>query len=373
MRLAEGLARQGAAVSVITLRHSPDEPKHEISSTGVNLYRRLNPIKLGPLWGITYRRQVEAALREMQQSWDVVFCSQLYLHSDVAAVVAHELGKHSASLIVNSSAFGDFPKLLKERNGKRILETTAKHSALFVMTQKSTQEALAHGFKPEQLRRFRYMVPTLPQTTTLPSDSREVLYLGRLTAQKNVLGLIRGFERYAAENSKLRLTIVGDGAEKEQVLEAIRSSAVNHRITRYGWTNDPDSFYARARAIVMFSRSEGLSNVMLEGLSHGKPMVITDVSGAREALNPAGDFPPNLQGGNPLQAEGGFLLPVEDEAALAVAFKELENDELVNELGIKARNRIAEEFLEPQCIRVFLDEMNAVWNNSTERSKYLRF
>lgn len=373
MRLAEGLARRGIQVSVLTLKHNPTETEFETSSTGVKIYHQLKPTKLGPLWGITYRWQVAANLRELRDSWDVVFCSQLYLHSDIAAKVAAELGKHSASLIVNSSAFGDFPKLLKERNGARILQTTAKHSALFVMTRQSAQEALQHGFRAEQLRAFRYMVPKLPAVQTTPSASTELLYMGRLTPQKNVLGLIRAFGNYAETNSKLRLVIVGDGVEKSEVLEAIRTSPAVHRITRYGWTDAPDSFYARARAVLMFSRSEGLSNVMLEGLSHGKPLVITDVSGAREALDPQGQLPTPLQQGHSTQGVGGLLVPIEDEAAFADALKKLEDDSLVDALGKEAQQRVVDDFLEARCVDLFLEEINAVCANSTERSAHVRF
>ncbi len=373
MRLAEALARRGFQVSVLTIQHTPNEPPTETSAAGVTIYRTLKPLRLGPLWGFTYRRQLAATLRSLQNTWDVVFCSQLYLHSDVAALVAHERGKTAASLIVNSSAFGDFTKLLKERNGQRILSTTIKHSALFVMTNRSTDEALLHGFQPSQLRRFRYMVPQLPTPTTKPSASNEVLYLGRLTAQKNVLGLIRSFENYATHHRKLKLTIVGDGNEKAAVLKAIQESPANHRIKRYGWTDDPDSFYARARAVVMFSRSEGLSNVMLESLAHGKPLLITDVSGAREALDPEGVLPTVLPPAQPLQARGGYIFPVEDQAALTAAFEHLEDDQQMDFLGQEAQDRIRQDFLEEHCVKLFLEEIESVVSKSKFLSPHLRF
>ena len=62
---------------------------------------------------------------------------------------------------------------------------------------------------------------------------------------------------------------------------------------------------------VMPSLWEGLSLVMLEAMAAGKPMVISDVSGAKEVLNDGTD---------------GLIVPVKDPVAIAEKVNLLIND-----------------------------------------------
>ncbi|MDX1971058.1 MAG: glycosyltransferase [Candidatus Sumerlaeia bacterium] len=369
-RLADALARRGYRVTVLALRFDAAEPREETNAHGVQILRTLEPLALGPLWGITFRRQVSQQMKALAANWDFVLCNQLFLHSDVAAKVAKDQGKHCASVVVNCSTFSDFKTLLEQRGGKSILQRSIRDSSVMVMTRPSVMEAIHHGYQKNAVRAFRYMVPSLSEINHAPSASRDVLYIGRFMPQKNVVGLIRGFERYAEKHSKLNLILVGDGDLKDDVLAAIKNSPACHRIKRYGWTTEPETFYQRARAVVMFSHSEGLSNVMIEGLSFGKPMVITDVSGAREAIDPEYSLPSQLPTGTPQMAQGGLLIPIGDEEALAKAFEQLEDDAAVDELGSVARKRIETDFMEEHCVQMFLNEVKSIQAGNPEPSPF---
>ncbi|GAA2519126.1 glycosyltransferase family 4 protein [Winogradskya humida] len=100
---------------------------------------------------------------------------------------------------------------------------------------------------------------------------RELLFVGRLTAQKNV-GLL--VEVMAALPPDVCLRIVGDG-ELREVLER-RVAALGLANVRFEGRLSPDQLsplYQRATAVLMPSTHEGLPLVLLEAMAAGAPVV----------------------------------------------------------------------------------------------------
>ena len=95
-----------------------------------------------------------------------------------------------------------------------------------------------------------------------------ILFVGRLTFQKNVSVLIKAFE-YLPSNFKL--SIVGDGPE----LEELKELALHHpqRVKLFKPSNDLSIFYDSANIFCLPSRWEGFPNVIAEALSRGIPCV----------------------------------------------------------------------------------------------------
>jgi glycosyltransferase involved in cell wall biosynthesis len=81
---------------------------------------------------------------------------------------------------------------------------------------------------------------------------------------------------------------------------------------------------------VISSLSEGFSNVILEYMASGKPVVATDVGGNREAV---------------MHGETGLLVPPENAHKLAEGIKVfLENREIALRCGLAGRKRVEKEF-----------------------------
>ena len=90
-------------------------------------------------------------------------------------------------------------------------------------------------------------------------------------------------------------------------------------------------FYAMASCVVLPSYHEGMSNVLLEAAASGRPLITSDISGCREAV----------EDGN-----SGYLCPAKDANALYGAmrrFMELPKDRCV-ELGRCGRERMKQKF-----------------------------
>lgn len=109
------------------------------------------------------------------------------------------------------------------------------------------------------------------------------LYLGEINPRKNVKFLVDVF----SEHPEYKLWIVGGG--NGQYYEDVKSRAKNiNNITMWGRTNAPEKFYKKADYLISASCSEGLSMMVLEALSFGLPVVLSDIPSHRETLvNPS--------------------------------------------------------------------------------------
>jgi glycosyltransferase involved in cell wall biosynthesis len=131
-----------------------------------------------------------------------------------------------------------------------------------------------------------------------------IVGIGRLARVKNFALLIRAYARVRRELS-CRLIILGEGRERRTLERLAKVLGVAGDVELAGFVENPFAYLSRARLFASASLAEGSPNALTEALALGIPVVSSDCrSGPREIL----------QGGR-----YGALVPVGDEAALAVA------------------------------------------------------
>lgn len=118
-------------------------------------------------------------------------------------------------------------------------------------------------------------------------ESPVILGIGRLAPQKNFALLIKAFAR-ARQDTPSRLAIIGDGKGEELLkLQGLAASLglTPADIWFAGRQANPLKFLARSTLFVLSSNWEGMSNVLLEAMVCGCPIVATDCpTGVRELL-----------------------------------------------------------------------------------------
>jgi colanic acid/amylovoran biosynthesis glycosyltransferase len=153
----------------------------------------------------------------------------------------------------------------------------------------------------------------LPERVGTEAEPAEVLYAGRLSAEKGVLELLD-----AAEG--LNLVVAGDGPLRDRVPFA--RGFVPH--------DELQELYARAAVIACPSRREGFGVACLEAMAHGRPVVATRVGGLLDLV---------------VDGETGIVVPPRDPAALRSALERLLADpDLRRKLGAAGRDRAGTHF-----------------------------
>ncbi len=129
-----------------------------------------------------------------------------------------------------------------------------------------------------------------------------VLALGRLAPAKDFATLIRAFA--GIDRTDARLVIIGEGPEREALEVLTRTLGLADRVEMPGYIAEPWPCFRTARVCAVSSLTESFSNVAVEALAHGLPVVSTDCGGPREIL---------------VRPEQGVLVPVGDVAAMTAA------------------------------------------------------
>ncbi|MFK0151688.1 glycosyltransferase family 4 protein [Streptomyces sp. NPDC090499] len=114
-----------------------------------------------------------------------------------------------------------------------------------------------------------------------PARSPLVVCVGRLCRQKGQDVLLRAWPEVLRRVPDARLALVGDGPD----LDALRRLAPDS-VEFVGPVADVRPWYRAADLVVLPSRWEGMALAPLEALACGRPVLVTDVDGARESLPP---------------------------------------------------------------------------------------
>ncbi len=108
--------------------------------------------------------------------------------------------------------------------------------------------------------------------------------------------------------SDWQLWLAGDGATRPECERLVRARRLGARVKFLGWRRDPRAVYLAADLAVHTSRSESLSNFVIEAQAHGLPAVVYEAQGIDECFLPG---------------DTGFVIPRGDQAAFRAALERL--------------------------------------------------
>lgn len=114
-----------------------------------------------------------------------------------------------------------------------------------------------------------------------PVDSLRLLYVGRLVHWKGVhLGLM-AFAKFQAAYPNARLTIIGDGPEREWLKRTADKLGLNDAVEWVPWLEQADVLqrYTNHDVFLFPSLHDSSGNVVLEALSRGIPVVCLNLGG----------------------------------------------------------------------------------------------
>lgn len=162
----------------------------------------------------------------------------------------------------------------------------------------------------------------LPALDGVPPGAPLAVCVGRLCRQKGQDVLLRAWPEVTARVPDAWLVLVGDGPQRREL-----GAAAPGRVLFAGAADDTVPWYAAADVVVLPSRWEGMALVPLEAMACGRPVVLTEVTGAAESLPP--------------DRAGHCLVPPEHPGALARALVALLADpRLRHDLGRQAREHV---------------------------------
>jgi glycosyltransferase involved in cell wall biosynthesis len=176
-------------------------------------------------------------------------------------------------------------------------------------------------------------------------STNTIVAAGRLVRLKGFDVLIRAVAR-VAEELDVHLLILGDGVERESLEQLIAELDIAHRVTLLGTCANPWQYMARAKALVVPSRTEAFPSVIGEAFALSVPVVATRCSaGVAEYLD---------------DGRCGLLVPPDDVDALARALERIVRDpELRRRLAAAGKQQV-EAFDMPLAVAHYEELMTEV-------------
>ena len=234
----------------------------------------------------------------------------VHAHWLLTAVVARFGGKPFVVTLHGSGSAGRFSDVELARRRPRLVHALLRRASAVICVSETVAAAL---------RSAGVDVVVIPNGVRVPAEvgasaePPEVLYVGRLSPEKNVDTLVEAV-------GDLNLVVAGDGPLRERVPNAL--GAVPHA--------EVERLLERASVVVSPCEREGFGLAAAEAMAFGRP-VVAAAGGALLELVADG--------------ETGLLVPPRDAAALREAVERLLGDrELRERLGRAARERARERF-----------------------------
>ena len=120
---------------------------------------------------------------------------------------------------------------------------------------------------------------------SIPRDAMIVGSVGRLHEVKGFDVLIRAFSKLPTDTRETHLLIVGEGDQRKKLEQIASELNIARRIHLVGHQEDIEHWLLAIDVYVNSSRSEGMSQAIVEAMSVGLPIVATDVGDARQMIN----------------------------------------------------------------------------------------
>ncbi len=118
-----------------------------------------------------------------------------------------------------------------------------------------------------------------------PDKNYDVIYVGRLTYQKNPERLMKILNEVCKGKSDICCAIAGDGPKFEYVKRFVEENNLSSNIDCLGYVESPLGLIKNSKLLLMTSRFEGTPMVAIEAQVLGTPIVSTPVDGMCEIVS----------------------------------------------------------------------------------------
>lgn len=130
------------------------------------------------------------------------------------------------------------------------------------------------------------MIDSIP-TETSKLDKKNLVAIGRLSREKGFSDLIEVFKLVHEERPDWHLDIVGDGSEKNKIVDKIYLNKLTDYITIHGYLKrkEIDKLLNNSSIYLMTSYTESFGIVLIEAMSHGIPCIaFSSAEGANDLI-----------------------------------------------------------------------------------------
>ena len=190
----------------------------------------------------------------------------------------------------------------------------------------------------------------MPTEIADPASRTCAIYVGNFTQgiqYKAFDWLLQAWGRAVQSEPGIQLTLYGAGKTEEWATYA-EAHGCGNTVIFAGPTSHIWAAHHQAGFLILPSRSEGMSNALLEAMASGLPVIVSDIPGNTAIVRDGIE---------------GLVVPVDDVAALSAAILTLyRSPELRRQMGQSGRARVGERF----SLSVVAEQLEAAYHRARE-------
>ncbi|MEZ2863953.1 glycosyltransferase [Proteus terrae] len=197
---------------------------------------------------------------------------------------------------------------------RKFLFFILKKSDFVICQSKKMQEILTNKYCFNRQKIITIYNPieknTFPEITQESDNTLNLLFVGRLTYQKNIDDIIKIALILIKKNVEFIWKIIGDGEEFIKFETLIKENNLCNHIQLLGSQKNTSLYYQWADITTLVSHYEGMPNVLLESIAHNTPVISYNcISGPAEIIK---------------ENINGFLIPLYNVEKFADKLTEIE-------------------------------------------------
>ena len=176
----------------------------------------------------------------------------------------------------------------------------------------------------------------------------KLLYVGRVSKEKNLQLLGKAFKSLVRSHPELKLFIVGDGPYQDEMRRELAGAPCI--FTGYLAGEELAEVYASCDLFVFPSTTDTFGNVVLEAQASGLPVIVTDAGGPQE---------------NVVEGKTGFIIPANEDSLFNTIQMLIAQPQRLQEMGQAARDYVQQ--------RSFGAAFQASWKMYEEKANSSQF
>ena len=176
---------------------------------------------------------------------------------------------------------------------KTLMPGVVERASFVITNSESSKNGLVEAYGTPEEKILTEHIPPVDVVSIPKTEAKErvkklgingnfLLFFGTLEPRKNLVGLLGAYEKLPKDmREKYSLVIAGGkGWNDEEILQKLNDlESQGEKIIRTGYVSDEDraALFMEASLYVMPSHYEGFGMQLLEGMTYGTPMLVSDI------------------------------------------------------------------------------------------------
>jgi len=248
-----------------------------------------------------FKKDARAVLGEIlkKEAYDLITAED-YLMAGLTGLHLRKVYGIPLNVQINDGRINN-PYWIQERPKNYILNMIAKYvvrraDTIRTVSERTKRDLIDLGVSPERI----YVAPTVVDTSRFENADgstlrqkylgnkyeRIILFVGRLSREKDILTILKALQKTVKEYPKTLLLLVGQGPEEAYLTAMVEEFDLKDNVHFNGAVDygSIPQYFACADMMVLASLHEGRANVLVEGGLSSKPILASNVGDADQYI-----------------------------------------------------------------------------------------